>query len=150
MKTHNEEGKVCSWYGPCGSLVVNVHVPGVTDGRQDADANRYYGGKYLIGESMSRQTAISISDALGFAFMGDIGANGSPEPTFKEKIDALYPGNQAIRNLMYWKFGYDPSCRAALDELGKQSTYCAGSQAFANDVCAILDVAGDVLVKRIG
>jgi hypothetical protein len=145
MKERNEEGKVCSWYGPCGSLVVNVIVPGVTDGKQDPTSNSYYGGKYLIGESMSRAAAITISNALGFAFMGDIGSNGETTPTLREKIDALYPDNQAIRNLMYWKFADDGSCG---EMLRHRPDYCAGNQEFANDVCGLLDIAGDILVKR--
>ena len=68
---HKHERKICSWYGPCGALVTNEPVIGLTNKTPlEPDISRYYGGDYMIAESMSERAAITISQALGLEYRG--------------------------------------------------------------------------------
>ncbi|MDX9781327.1 MAG: hypothetical protein RBT66_09860 [bacterium] len=58
-----------SWYGPCGALVTDTEIPGVTH-KLDSDAAEYYGGAFFIAESMGPTAAEKISVALGLDYQG--------------------------------------------------------------------------------
>ncbi len=65
--------KIQCWYGPGGSLLTNDPVPGVTNyGEMDVDAQRYYGCRYLICESLGISSAKVIAEALGLEFRWSI------------------------------------------------------------------------------
>jgi len=66
--------KIKSWYGPCGALVTDKPVEGLTQALEP-DSATYYGGPYFIAETiMSESGARMISEALGFEYQGR--ANG--------------------------------------------------------------------------
>ena len=51
-------------YGPGGALVCDEPIEGVTQ-PLDAQSSEYYGGKFMIGESMSHGAAKRIAELLG-------------------------------------------------------------------------------------
>jgi hypothetical protein len=59
-------------YGPGGALVCDEEIAGVTQ-KLDADAADYYGGQFMIGESMSITAARRIAELLG----GDLVASSA-------------------------------------------------------------------------
>jgi len=66
-----QKPKTKSWYGPCGSLVTDTEIPGVSYdiGKDDSD---FYGARFFIGESMSVSAAKTISEALGLDYQGEV------------------------------------------------------------------------------
>lgn len=50
--------------------------------------------------------------------------------------------NDAMRRLLYWKYGNDPDCWNAIN--GQFKNYTSGSQSFSNDVCGLIDYAGEL------
>ena len=62
--------KVKCWYGNGGALVTDAEVEGLLLHELDADAARFYGGKYMIAESMCATTAKRIAEALGLDYAG--------------------------------------------------------------------------------
>ena len=57
--------EVKAFYGPGGALVTDRPVDRITWVLDD-NAARLYGGKHLVAESMSREAAVAIAEALGF------------------------------------------------------------------------------------
>lgn len=51
-------------YGSGGALVCDVEIPGVTQQLSD-DTAKYYGGKYMVGESITRSAARRLAILLG-------------------------------------------------------------------------------------
>jgi len=54
-----------AYYGPGGALVTDRRIDKITWVMDDYAA-KFYGGKHLVAESMSREAAVAISNALGF------------------------------------------------------------------------------------
>jgi hypothetical protein len=51
-------------YGPGGALVCDKPIEGVT-WSLDGDSEQYYGGKYMVGESMGQSAARRLAELLG-------------------------------------------------------------------------------------
>jgi hypothetical protein len=51
-------------YGRGGALVCDEEIEGVTQ-RLDDQSAEYYGGRYMVGESMSASAARRIAELLG-------------------------------------------------------------------------------------
>lgn len=51
-------------YGPGGALVCDQQVPSVTQALDDSSST-YYGGRYMVGESMSLPAARELAKLLG-------------------------------------------------------------------------------------
>jgi len=60
-----------AWYGPGGALMTNAPVPGCSMTKLDDDMAKFYGGPYMIAESMSKRTARTIARALRLEFIED-------------------------------------------------------------------------------
>lgn len=60
----------CCWFGPGGALITDAPVEGLTLAKMSPVQARFYGGSYLIAESMSFSTAQRIAAALGLRFKG--------------------------------------------------------------------------------
>jgi hypothetical protein len=56
-------------YGDGGALLCDEAIEGVTQELNDETA-RAYGGRFFIGESMSRKTAEKLAEALGGSLEG--------------------------------------------------------------------------------
>jgi c-di-AMP phosphodiesterase-like protein len=63
------ERQIKSWYGPCGALVTDGEITGVTHRQNDEHAD-YYGGRFFIAESMTETAARKISEALNLNYQG--------------------------------------------------------------------------------
>lgn len=68
--TDGDMSKIRSWYGPGGGLVTDRQVPGISEEPLSADAASWYGGPYLIAESMTESAAKEISTLLGLKYCG--------------------------------------------------------------------------------
>lgn len=55
------------WRGPGGALISDREVPGVTQ-RLDESTAKFYGGDYMVGETITMSAAKVIAAALGFAY----------------------------------------------------------------------------------
>ena len=51
-------------YGPGGALLCDEEIEGITQ-RLDDQAAGYYGGRYMVGESMTVGAATRIAELLG-------------------------------------------------------------------------------------
>lgn len=60
--------KIKFGYGAGGALVCDVPIEGVTQGL-DYDAEKYYGGRFFIGESMTKGAAEKLAELLGGEFV---------------------------------------------------------------------------------
>jgi hypothetical protein len=65
----------------------------------------------------------------------------SEQMSIKQIIDAQTE-NDAMRRLLYWKFGGEPDCWNAIQR--QFQDYTSGSQDFSNDVCGLIDYAGEL------
>lgn len=61
--------KINAWYGQCGALCVDREIKGVTWPENNEDNTRFYGSKWCIAESMTKEAARQISQGLGFNFL---------------------------------------------------------------------------------
>lgn len=68
-----------SWYAIGGALLTDKPVEGLTEDlmasgsltrKQNKEVTDFYGGRYIIAESMSESAARKISDALGLDYQG--------------------------------------------------------------------------------
>lgn len=66
----NAQQQVSCWYGAGGALVTNDPVQGLSNDPLDDDAARFYGGRYMVAESMSEANAKTIAKALGLNYLG--------------------------------------------------------------------------------
>ncbi len=62
--------KTRSWYGPGGGLVTDRPVPRISEEPLSAAAASWYGGPYLLAESMTESAAKEFSALLGFKYCG--------------------------------------------------------------------------------
>lgn len=60
-------GKARFHYGPGGALVSDKEIAGITQMLDDSSAV-YYGGHFMVGESMTESCARRIADLLGGEF----------------------------------------------------------------------------------
>lgn len=59
-----------AWSGPGGALITDAPIQGVTNiAPMDEDCQRFYGGSYFIGESLSPLAAKTLAEALGLEFV---------------------------------------------------------------------------------
>jgi len=95
-----------------------------------------------IGEVIMTRTLLGLGnsegDAWGYAYER---LRGNEIMSTKQLIDAQTE-NEAMRRLLYWKFGSDPDCWNAIH--GQFKDYTSGSQDFSNDVCALIDYASQL------
>lgn len=63
------EESISAWYGPGGALVTDQPVPGCDMPLMTEDCQKFYGGPYMVAESMSKSTARTIAEALGLQWL---------------------------------------------------------------------------------
>jgi len=59
-----------AYYGPGGALVADRRIDKITWVLDD-HAAKWYGGKHLVAESMSREAAVAITAALGLELVDE-------------------------------------------------------------------------------
>jgi hypothetical protein len=62
--------KIKCWYGSCGALVTESKIDGNTNAKPFGDFEAaVYGGRWIIGESMQKSTAVLLASAMGLEFV---------------------------------------------------------------------------------
>jgi len=67
--------KARAWYGPGGAIVTDKPINGAHELMSEGD-QKYYGGKYMVGESIQKSVAITICKAMNLKFCGDTPESG--------------------------------------------------------------------------
>jgi hypothetical protein len=61
-----------AWYGKCGSLITDNAVPGCGMRQLNPTSKAYYGGPFMVGETMAKKTAQTVAKALGLEWCGNV------------------------------------------------------------------------------
>ena len=64
------ETQIKSWYGPCGSLICDGEIKGITNTQASRASEEFYGSPFFIGETMTEKTAEILSKALNLNYQG--------------------------------------------------------------------------------